>query len=130
MSGSGGDQLSSRDTREDSSKRDGSAASSGTWGRNTVNSGVGSEGVYASGCGGGGRVNESVGGGLLGSEADGGVANASALPVSAVAMGLAPERSGEGTPSGADIAMDALAEEEVAHMAQRFFEQQQLPPKH
>ncbi|KAK9902249.1 hypothetical protein WJX75_009429 [Coccomyxa subellipsoidea] len=49
VSGSGGDQLSSRDTREDSSKRDGSAASSGTWGRNTVNSGVGSEGVYASG---------------------------------------------------------------------------------
>ncbi len=71
-----------------------------------------------------------VGGVLPGSEADGGVDNLNALPVSAVAMGLAPERSGERTPSGADIAMDALAEEEVAHMAQRFFQQQQLlqPP--
>lgn len=51
-----------------------------------------------------------------------------ALPVSAVAMGLAPERSGEGTPCGSDIAEDALAEEEVAHMAQRFFQQQQQHP--
>ncbi|CAL8465965.1 g5501 [Coccomyxa elongata] len=62
-----------------------------------------------------------------GSEAVGGNAPP-ALPVSAVAMGLAPERSGEGTPCGSDIAEDALAEEEVAHMAQRFFQQQQRQP--
>ena len=62
-----------------------------------------------------------------GSEAVGGDAPR-ALPVSAVAMGLAPERSGEGTPCGSDIAEDALLEEEVAHMAQRFFQQQQPPP--
>ena len=62
-----------------------------------------------------------------GSEAVGGDAS-SALPVSAVAMGLAPERSGEGTLCGSDIAEDALLEEEVAHMAQRFFQQQQPPP--
>ncbi|BDA48266.1 probable Sec-independent protein translocase protein TatB at N-terminal half [Coccomyxa sp. Obi] len=63
-----------------------------------------------------------------GTEAVGGNA-ARALPLSAVAMGLAPERSGEGTLCGSDIAEDALAEEEVAHMAQRFFQQQQPPPK-
>lgn len=42
------------------------------------------------------------------------------LPVSAVSLGLAPERSGGKTPTGADIALDALMEEEVAHSAQQF----------
>ena len=43
------------------------------------------------------------------------------LPVSAVAAGLAPARDGKGTPSGSDIAADALAEQAVAHAAQRYF---------
>jgi hypothetical protein len=43
-----------------------------------------------------------------------------ALPLSAVSLGLAPERSGEKTPTGADIALDALLEEDVAHKAKHF----------
>ncbi len=43
------------------------------------------------------------------------------LPVSAVAAGLAPARGGQGTPSGSDIAADALAEQAVALAAQRYF---------
>lgn len=67
----------------------------------------------------GGRQGEGNAGLAQGSEAGGG----EPLPVSAVELGLAPGRGGEGTLSGADIAMDALAEEEVAHLAHRFFQQ-------
>ena len=45
------------------------------------------------------------------------------LPVSAIAAGRAPKREGQ-TPSGSDIMLDALAEEEVAHAAMRFMQSQ------
>lgn len=45
------------------------------------------------------------------------------LPLSAVSLGLVPERSGDKTPTGADIALDALMEQEVAHSAQQFLKQ-------
>lgn len=41
------------------------------------------------------------------------------LPVSAVALGRAPSRA-DSTPTGADILLDALREQEVAHQAQQF----------
>ena len=41
------------------------------------------------------------------------------LPISAVATGQAPARSGS-TPTGSDILLDALREEEVAAKAQQF----------
>lgn len=41
------------------------------------------------------------------------------LPVSAVALGKAPSRA-DSTPTGADILLDALYEQEVAHQAQQF----------
>ena len=41
------------------------------------------------------------------------------LPVSAVALGKAPSRS-ESTPTGSDVLLDALHEQEVAHHAQQF----------
>ena len=44
------------------------------------------------------------------------------LPVSAVAVGAAPDRAAGATaaPTGADIMEDALAEEQTAWRAQRF----------
>lgn len=45
------------------------------------------------------------------------------MPVSAVMAGRAPNRSST-VPTGADIMLDALAEEEVARQAQRFLRQQ------
>lgn len=47
-----------------------------------------------------------------------------ALPLSAVAMGKAPGRSGS-IPTGSDILLDALREEEVAAQAQQFLETDQ-----
>ena len=41
------------------------------------------------------------------------------LPISAVATGQAPARAGS-TPTGSDILLDALREEEVAAQAQHF----------
>ena len=46
------------------------------------------------------------------------------LPLSAVALGKAPERSGS-IPTGSDILLDALREEEVAAQAQQFLETDQ-----
>ena len=46
------------------------------------------------------------------------------LPVSAVALGKAPSRS-DTTPSGSDILLDALHEQEVAHQAQQFLNTEQ-----
>jgi hypothetical protein len=45
------------------------------------------------------------------------------MPVSAVMAGMAPER-GKTVPTGADIMLDALAEEDVAHKARQFLGQQ------
>lgn len=45
------------------------------------------------------------------------------MPVSAVTAGRVPNRSSS-IPTGADIMLDAIAEEEVAHQALRFLKQQ------
>lgn len=46
------------------------------------------------------------------------------LPLSAVAIGKAPSR-GDTTPTGSDILVDALQEEEVAAQAQQFLDSEQ-----
>jgi hypothetical protein len=46
------------------------------------------------------------------------------IPVSAAAAGLLPERAGR-VPSGAEMMLDALREERVAHQALEFMRQQQ-----
>ena len=46
------------------------------------------------------------------------------LPISAVAVGKAPSR-GDSTPTGSDILLDALQEEEVAAQAQQFLSSEQ-----
>lgn len=46
------------------------------------------------------------------------------LPISAVAVGKAPSR-GDSTPTGSDILLDALQEEEVAAQAQQFLGSEQ-----
>lgn len=46
------------------------------------------------------------------------------LPISAVAVGKAPPR-GDSTPTGSDILLDALHEEEVAAQAQQFLGSEQ-----
>ena len=46
------------------------------------------------------------------------------LPLSAVAIGKAPSR-GDTTPTGSDILLDALQEEEVAAQAQQFLDSEQ-----
>ena len=46
------------------------------------------------------------------------------LPLSAVSIGKAPSR-GDSTPTGSDILLDALQEEEVAAQAQQFLGSEQ-----
>lgn len=46
------------------------------------------------------------------------------LPVSAVALGKAPSRS-DTIPTGSDVLLDALYEQEVAHQAQQFLNTEQ-----
>ncbi len=48
------------------------------------------------------------------------------LGISAVSLGIAPDRSGD-PPTGSDIALDALAEEEVAHSVRSLIEQHSGP---
>jgi hypothetical protein len=45
-----------------------------------------------------------------------------AIPISAVAAGLAPDRAG-GAIAGSEVALDALLEERVARQASEFFSQ-------
>ncbi len=49
------------------------------------------------------------------------------LGISAVSLGRAPDRS-NAPPTGADIALDAMAEEEVAHSVRYLLEQQSKLP--
>ena len=49
------------------------------------------------------------------------------LGISAVSLGRAPDRS-NAPPTGADIALDALAEEEVAHSVRDLLEQHSKSP--
>ena len=50
------------------------------------------------------------------------------MGISAVSLGKAPDRSKE-PPTGSDIALDALAEEEVANAVCRILEQHSKPPE-
>ena len=89
----------------------GAMAAGAPWGRSA-------EGDLLRGSGaGGGRAPQ---GGTAGDWAAAAVGQL--LPVSAVAVGAAPDRAGgaAAAPSGADIAEDALAEERTAWRAQRF----------
>lgn len=66
------------------------------------------------------------------SKSTGSNAQASNVPgqgmgISAVSLGKAPDRSRE-PPTGSDIALDALAEEEVAHAVRKILEQHSKPP--
>ncbi len=48
------------------------------------------------------------------------------LGISAVSLGIAPDRRSD-PPTGSDIALDALAEEEVAHSVRSLLEQHSGP---